>query len=214
MIILVSLIGAIVNHIRGGLLTKIVANYVSKKKKITYEEAVKEIEPFFKSFSKNLNAIVYAILFTYLVSVPFFSKDFFISLVIFYGSMRLGASMGWGGYILSMINKKVPHDRDDILLLDKWFRGNDEPILSGWAALSLRGFIWATCLYLGFLGIKYLGYSLSPNFYYIPFVGLSMGTCYLLAIEICNKITFRGNGWQWGEIIFGAFLWGGVSCLV
>lgn len=208
------LVGAIMNHVRGGLLTKIVANRVAKKRNISYTDAVTIVEPFFKTFSKNINAIAYGAFFSYLVGIDFLSKDWLVSMVIFYGSMRLGASMGWGGYISAMIDEKISHDRDDVLLLDKWFRGDDEPVLSGWAALSLRGFIWSNCLYLGFFVIQYLGYELSCSFHYIPFIGLSMGTCYLLAILICEKITFRGNGWQYGELLFGGVLWNLIAYLI
>ena len=201
MIILISLIGALTNRIRGGWLTDIARkkNWISSQEEIPYV--------------KDFNDFVYALVFSCLID---FRYDWTAlgGFLILFGSMRLGRSMGWGGYISAMIDKEIDHNRDDILLLDKWFRGNDEPILSGWAALSLRGFIWSTCLYLGFLGVKYFGYELSPNFYHIPFIGLSMGTCYLLAIEICNKITFRGNGWQWGEIIFGGVLWGSIALLI
>lgn len=208
------ILGGIMNHVRGGLLTKLIAKRLAKKRKISYQEAVKEVEPTFKTLSKNLNAIVYAFLFSYLIEIPLLSKDWFISLAILYGSMRGAMSMGWGGYISSMIDKKIDHNRDDVLLLDKWFRGNDEPVLSGWAALSLRGFICSTILYLGFLSISHLGYELSPNFYYISFVGLSMGTCYLIAILMCEKLTFRGNGWQYGELLFGGVLWQSIACLI
>lgn len=201
MIILISLIGALTNRIRGGWATDIARKY----KWIDSKEEVPNVKAF--------NDIVYALVFSWVVGLKLQYSDLAVLLILFL-SMWAGRSMGWGGYISAMIDKKIDHDRDDILLLDKWFRGDDEPILSGWAALSLRGFIWSTCLYLGFLAISHLGYELSSSFYYIPFIGLGMGTVYLLAIEVCNKITFRGNGWQWGELIFGSVLWGGVTWLI
>lgn len=201
MIILISLLGALINRIRGGWATDIARKY----KWIGSKEEVPNVKAF--------NDIVYALIFSWVIGLKLQYSDLAVLLILFL-SMWAGRSMGWGGYISAMIDKKIDHHRDDILLLDKWFRGNDEPILSGWAALSLRGFIWSTCLYFGFLGVKYFGYELSPNFYHIPLVGLSMGTCYLLSILICEKLTFRGNGWQWGEIIFGGVLWGSVALLI
>lgn len=195
------IIGAITNRIRGGWATDI----ARKKEWISTKEEI----PFVKDF----NDFIYASLFSCLIAL---NRDWtcFAVFALLFSSMRLGRSMGWGGYISAMIDQKIDHRRDDVLLLDKWFRGNDEPVLSGWAALSLRGLIWSTCLYLGFLGIKYLGYDLNNNFHYIPLIGLSMGTCYLIAILVCERLTFRGNGWQWGELLFGGVLWQSVAWLI
>lgn len=201
MIILISLLGAFVNRIRGGWATDIARKY----KWIGSKEEIPNVKAF--------NDIVYALVFSLVVGLKLQYSDLAVLLILFL-SMWAGRSMGWGGYISAMIDKEIDHNRDDVLLLDKWFRGKDEPVLSGWAALSLRGFMWTLCLYLGFLGIDYLGYELSSSFYYTSLLGLSMGTCYLVCILIAEKLTFRGNGWQWGELLFGAILWGGLACLI
>lgn len=198
---MIFILGALINRIRGGWLTDIARKY----KWIKPEEEIHNVKAF--------NDIVYALVFSWIIGLKLQYSDLAVLLILFL-SMWTGRSMGWGGYISAIIDKKIDHNRDDILLLDKWFRGNDEPVLSGWAALSLRGFIWSTCLYLGFLGIKHLGYELSSSFYYTPLIGLSMGTCYLAMTLLAEKLTFRGNGWQWGELLFGAILWGGVAWLI
>ena len=215
--IIIAAIGAIVNRIRGGWATDIAhaRGWLDKSKKI----------PFVKPF----NALVWATTWCFYLGFTWYA------FLILFLSMWAGGAIGWGGYIESMINKKINHDRDDLLLLDKWFRGNDEAVLSGWAATSLRGAIWSTSLYLGFLSLTFLSYYLPPSFHYIPLVGLLMGSVYLISMKICewisddyykltvilsniNILNFplmtkpvrlkRGNGWQLGEVLFGATLWG------
>lgn len=174
----------------------------------TFQIAVDKAERIFKSLGKNLNDLVYTLVFSYYLQIPLSAKGLLMNSFIF-ASMKLGRSFGWGGYIEAMISEKIQHNRNDVKLLDKWFRGNDVPVLSGWAALSCRGFMWSTCLYLGFLACTYLGLILTQASHYLPLAGLSMGTIYLLTIKI-NKST----GWQMGEILFGAALWGSVAYLV
>ena len=204
--LIISLLGALMNHIRGGFLTSVAIKFYIKK--YSFEMAKKKAEAFFKPLGKNLNDFVYTFIFCFLLPTPFSVKALLINPIIFV-SMRIGRSFGWGGYIEAMVSEKIQHNRNDIKILDKWFRGDSVPVLSGWTALSCRGFIWSTCLYLGFLASSYIGLDLNYNYHFIPFVGLMMGTIYLLAIKI-NKST----GWQIGEILFGAYLWGSVSYLV
>lgn len=47
-------------------------------------------------------------------------------------------------------------------------------------------------------------------------VGLLMGSAYLLAMEICQRIPgmVRGNGWQVGEYFWGFILWGSLAYLI
>ena len=199
--IIFALLGALVNRIRGGWATDFARskNWISEKDKIPKV--------------KLLNDIIYSTAFAVLLDFRDSWNDLFCVLILF-GSMALGRAMGWGGYISAMIDKEIDHNRDDVKILDKWFRGNDEPILSGWAALSIRGFMWSSCIYLGFLAISFLGHDLPNSFHYIPLVGLFMGSSYLLAITVCDKLSFRGNGWQYGEMLFGGVLWGLIYYLV
>jgi len=211
---MIYILGAIMNHVRGGFLTVLVTEYYYMRKyNDTYEVAVVKAEKIFKSLGKNLNDFVYALTFSIYLSVPVSWKGSLI-FIIYFLAMRAGRSFGWGGYITSMIKKKVPHDRDDVKILDKWFRGNDEPVLSGWAALSFRGLMWTSLLYLGFLLSTLLGMDFPSTYHYIPLVGLSMGSIYLLSMKLGELITTRGNGWQFGELYFGAALWGGTGYLL
>lgn len=212
---IVALIGGISNRIRGGWLTDIV-------RKMPKTKGILESIGLF-GYRKSSGGEVYyvkdfnALLFTSIMASKINVGQNWLGIAAFaiiYSFMKLGASMGWGGYISAMIDEKIDHNRDDVKLLDKWFRGNDEAVLSGWAALSLRGFVWTNSLYLGFMCVKYLGYSINNNFYYMPLLGLAMGTIYLLSVEICERVTFRGNGWQWGEIAFGAYYFGGIYCII
>lgn len=125
--------------------------------------------------------------------------------------MMCGRSFGWGGYIAGMIDKKIDHNRRDVKFIDYLFlKGDNNPVLRCWAALSVRGLMWSFCLCSGFYAIKLLGFELSDRIIFILPSGLLMGSAYFLAITICDKLTFRGNGWQYGELLWGAILWG--SC--
>jgi hypothetical protein len=55
----------------------------------------------------------------------------------------------------------------------------------------------------------------SESFLIFP-VGLLMGSAYLLAMEICQRIPgmVRGNGWQIGEYFWGFILWGSLAYLI
>lgn len=199
--ILVIILGGIMNRIRGGTLTDIAWRYGWLQK------------PNEVPFVKDFNALVYATIFS--IALGFENNwQSILGFAILYGSMKLGGSFGWGGYLTAMIDKEIDHNRDDVKFLDKWFRGNDEPVLSGWAALSIRGAMWTVSLWLGFFLVKLFGFNISSSYNFIPLVGLAMGTIYLALIETCERLTFRGNGWQWGEIIFGAYLWGFIYYLV
>jgi len=214
-ILVVSIIGGISNRIRGGTLTDYIRtkpklkDFLTKIKLYNYKEDVRgELD-----YVKDFNALVFASCISYGLEIR---SDWtgLAAFILLYGSMRLGGSSGWGGYITAMIDKKIDHNRDDVKLFDKWFRGNDESVLSGWAALSLRGVMWATTIHIALAIIEYIGYDVAESFKQIPLLGIAMGSIYLAAIEICERLTFRGNGWQWGEVAFGAYFFGGVFCLI
>lgn len=188
--LLVSLIGAISNRIRGGGLT----DYVNRRPKlINLFSKIGLYKDGGVNGVKDMNAVFFALTFgllTKLYASPFY-----------YLAMRVALALGWGGYIGAMIDRKIYHNRDDVTILDKWFRSDKHPVLSGWAALSVRGLMATIILALPFI-------YFTSNWLSMMLVGLTMGSCYLLACEVCQRITTRGNGWQWGEIIFGGVLWG------
>lgn len=211
---MILLIGALINHIRGGYLTVLVAKYYYMPKyNCTYEVAVVKAEKIFKSLGKNLNDTIFAFTFCFYLKISI-GWLFLEAFTIYFLCMRAGRSFGWGGYISSMINKQIDHGRDDVKLLDKWFRGNDEPVLSGWAALSCRGFMWSSLLYFGFFLTTLLGVEVAESYIYIPLLGFTMGSAYLFSMWLGERITTRGNGWQIGEVVFGAILWGGSGYLL
>lgn len=195
---MILLLGAIFNRIRGGWLTDLVNKTTTIKKILIKLKIYREGEV---QHVRDLNAVTFSLVYCY-----YFSINYHYSF-IFYLSMRLAASFGWGGYISAMIERKIDHDRDDVKLLDKWFRSDRRPVASSWAALSLRGVMWSTSIYLAFLIFEQLGYSFNDSFHYIPLVGIAMGSIYLLSCEIMQRITIRGNGWQLGEVLFGAYIW-------
>jgi len=192
------ILGAIFNRIRGGWLTDLVDKTTATKKiliklKIYRKNEVQHV--------RDLNATIFAI--TYCL---YFNIDIKY-IIIFYLSMRLAASFGWGGYIEGMISKEIQHNRNDVGLLDKWFRSDRHPVASSCAALSFRGVMWSTSIYLAFLSLTYFGYEFNPSYHYIPLLGFAMGSIYLASCEIMQRITIRGNGWQLGEVLFGAYIW-------
>ena len=211
LIALIALIGATVNRIRGGGLTDIVRTkpklkaFLEKIKLFGYKKEKKGTVYYVKDF----NDLVFAYCFTFWMPLAWESLACFL---LIGAGMRGGRSFGWGGYIESIVDEKINHDRDDILFLDKWFRGNDEAVLSGWAALSIRGLIWSALTYLGFYLASFFGYpAINP---YAALIGLSMGTVYLFTVEVCERLTFRGNGWQYGELLFGSVFWGGFAIAI
>lgn len=192
------ILGSIFNRIRGGWLTDLVDKTTTLKKiliklKIYREKEVQHV--------RDLNATAFALTYCYCFNVEY------RYMIIFYLSMRLAASFGWGGYIEGMISKKIQHNRDDVSLLDKWFRSDRHPVASSWAALSFRGMMWSTSIYLAFAILDYFGYEFGDSYHYIPLLGFAMGSIYLASCEIMQRITQRGNGWQLGEVLFGAYIW-------
>lgn len=217
---IIFLLGGILNRIRGGWLTDIARS----KNIIGFKDEIPHVKTFFDfcfaaffTLYLHLNPISFAILFT---------------------SSWVGRASGWGGYLSAMADEEIDHKRDDILLLDKWFRGNDEPVLSGWAATSLRGFIWSISLYSGFALVDHFDKDLNNSFRYISIIGLAMGTIYLFSFYLCSlrivkslyyqlssfladlKIMtkpvslVRGNGWQLGEFLFGGYLFYSIYILL
>lgn len=209
---MIFLLGGILNRIRGGWLT----DFARAKNWISYRDKI----PFVKAFFD----ISYAAFFTLCFNLSL------LSFVILFVTSWIGRSFGWGGYLSSMADKEIDHDRDDILLLDKWFRGNDEPVLSGWAATSVRGLIWSASLYCGFLLVDVYDKPLNDDIKYISISGFAMGSIYLFSFYLCSltivkslyyqltsflvdiKVRYnavslvRGNGWQLGEFLFGGYI--------
>lgn len=209
--VLIAILGAVMNKIRGGLIADKYYNWLIKD---GYEpvDAIYKAEKFWKPFAKHFNAFVFAVVFMLRLD-PIYQTQGLLCLVMLYAGMLGGSSWGWGGYVTAKIDKKIDHDRDDVKLLDKWFRGNDEPVLSGWAAMSVRGFMWTGCIAISFIIMKAFGVVVPNKVFWIAPVGLTMGTCYLVSMEICQRIPgmIRGNGWQIGEYVFGAVVWGSLA---
>ena len=185
-----TVIGAISNRMRGGGLHDVVSanpNLIKLCSKLRLWKNGSLL------YVKDLNALIFGCWFGYLTTFGF--------IPLYYLAMRISFAPGWGGYIGAMVDRKTYHDRKDVLLLDKWFRSNTYPVLSGYLALTLRG-LMTTCI----LALPFIPYT--PHWILLMLIGASMGSIYLLCIEVCGRITNRMNGWQWGEYVYGAFLWG------
>lgn len=193
--IFIFFLGAFFNRIRGGWLFDLAQKYPTLCKIIIALGLMEKDEI---RFVKDLNAIVYGIVFASVVG------NYWLALV-FYASMRAAFSFGWGGYIDGMINCRIDHGKTDVRILDALL-SHKHPVFTCWLALSLRGLMASIILSIPF-------YFFTAGWIAIAYTGLLMGTIYLLACEICERVTFRGNGWQWGEVVFGGYLWATIYLL-
>jgi hypothetical protein len=196
LLILITLLGAVMNRIRGGWLADFIYPYPERIKLLERFKLMKEGE---MVGVKMLNAAVFGIVFGLLTN-PYLIPIHALVL-------RLAFAPGWGGYIGAILDRKIYKDRRDILILDKWFRGEKFPVFNGWAALSLRGLMLTAVL-----AVPFIFYT--KFWFLMGLVGLTMGSCYLIPAIICEHFGNRQSGWQWGEIFFGAVLWGSYYYLL
>lgn len=212
--ILLALIGALANHIRGGLLTVLRMEYLMKRYGYTWGQVSEMVGNTLKTLGKQGNHILFALLYTTQLYVsPWYLVG--LSSVLLYAGMYGGASMGWGTYINGMISREI-RDEKEITVIDSLvLKGKtDHPVLRNTVALSLRGLLWTICLSVAFSLVSIFTKVSALLIFGILPVGLLMGPTYLLAMEICQRITFRGNGWQVGEYFWGFVLWGSVAILI
>lgn len=189
---IVSYVGAVLNRVRGGGLHHTVEKYKSLKAFCKKYNLLAEDGSI--KFVKDIHALAFAILFGYLTNMYY--------VVLYFAAMRLNFGPGWGGYIGAMVDKAITHNRRDVLILDKWFRSDRHPVFSGWAALTLRGLMGTAILALPF-------WFFSNHILVLVLCGLSMGTVYLISIELAGKLAKdRCKGWHYGEYFYGALLWG------
>lgn len=157
----------------------------------------------FPNFNKPINIVAFGV-FTYLVNqCPI---QFLTACLM----MWLGASIGWGRYIGALGGwedkplKEFPAFDE---IADEFARvfypkGSKKYMrLWGFIGLTLRGGLWGFCLTVS-------------HFTVLPLViGLLMGLCYLICIELARKLINKpGKGWEWGEFLFGGVLW--FSCFI
>jgi hypothetical protein len=198
MILSISIIGAIINRIRGGEATDLLRNsgIIAKNKSV----------PFVKDFNDVVFGSLFTLAFTHSLSLQ--TLGIF---VILFSAMRAGRSFGWGSYIGGIIDRKVS-DRVDVEFISQFLLlKKDHPVLRETAALSVRGLMWSFFLFVGFCMVGEMTYCAYLSFFWILPLGLLMGPCYLLTCTVCEKFTFRGNGWQYGELLWGAVIWGGCA---
>lgn len=198
--IIIALLGALLNRVRGGGLTDLVWKY-----NIAHERD----ETFWKKFSKHSNDIVFGLVFSFLIGFNFWA---FLILVV---SMWIGRSWGWGRYIGGIIEEKV-RDEQEVEWIDNLVLNEDNyPILRNTIALSFRGLMWSLCIVFGFSIIASAGLTpLSLSFILIAPVGLLMGPTYLFTIKILDQKFNLGSGWGLGEILFGFILWGLIAYIL
>lgn len=212
MLILISLLGAVLNKFRGGSLTDISEDLLLKW---GYEpvDAISIAKKYVKPFSKQLHAIVFGLLFAETICSEL-SLQYLICAIILYAGMIAGASFGWGNYMEAMISGKADMNRTDAPIADEvFFNLARKPVLAGWTALTIRGLMWTACIAASLVIIHSAVASMPLKAFLILPVGLSMGSVYLLSMEICQRIKglIRGNGWQLGEFTFGAIIWGSMA---
>lgn len=212
--ILIALFGALMNHIRGGLLAVLRIKYVAVRDKISYWEANPKVSRIFNTIGKQGNHILFSVVFTASLHIQDWRLAL-LSLLVLYIGMFGGAAPGWGTYINGMINREI-RDEEEISFIDKLVLTGkaDHPVLRNTIALSLRGVMWTACLAVAFFILSLFDIASPYLIFGILPVGLLMGPTYLLAMEICQRITTRGNGWQIGEYFWGFVLWGCIAILI
>lgn len=211
-ILLFSLLGALINRIRGGFATDLYAEYLVSKG-LTFKKAIEEAEKTVKTASKHLNHLVFAVAFATLFLCSGYYHTFWTLILLSLG-MLSGSSFGWGNYIEAMISNKVDYDRTDAPVSDwVFFKLAHKPILAGCFALSVRGLLWTSCLGIALTILSEIGCIFDTNAFYIIPMGLLMGMVYLVCIELCGLFSEvgRGRGWQVGELAWGAILWGSLA---
>lgn len=97
---------------------------------------------------------------------------------------------GWGAYLGALLMGSKPHEECE-LIDDLLVKLEFKPKLWGFCGTCLTGLI-----------ITFL-WGLFLNSLAVMISGLAMGICYWLGSKINNE---GKNGWNWGEIIFGAYL--------
>lgn len=193
--ILFSIIGAFLNRVRGGHLADLIRVRpkplsLARKLKLWDEEKQK------LNYVKDFNF--------FCLSAYICSSQGWIFLPVFYGSLKLAFSFGWGNYIGAIVNGTETLGRDDVKIIDKYIFDRPEiPLLArGILAMTARGLILSLCLYLGFVVAYFFGNDLANPL--IAFIGLPMGLIYWIA-KLISKSTW--NIWGVGEYLFGAYLW-------
>ena len=116
--------------------------------------------------------------------------------------MVVGQAPGWGRYIGALGGWEEEE-------LDEWWPADvlirdmrDEPKLWGFTGLVLRGFFWGACLGLPLLS------------WWPVLAGMAMPFCYAGAFAVCRWLVTSnpdGDGWELGEVLFGALLWGAAG---
>lgn len=216
MVLSIALLGALMNKIRGGLLAALYAKRLVRLYHLPFVEAEQRAENKFKFFGKHIHHLVFALVFTLIISPVTTSQriDCFLLLSV---AMLAGSCMGWGNYINAMIDGTVDKNRKDAIIADGiFFALSDRPVLAGFFALSFRGLMWTSLLIISLFMIALFLIPISGKSFLIFPVGLLMGSAYLLAMEICQRIPgmVRGNGWQIGEYFWGFILWGSLAYLI
>jgi len=216
MILSIALLGALMNKIRGGFLAALYAKRLVRLYHLPFVEAEQRAESKFKFFGKHIHHLVFALVFTLIISPVTTPQKVGCFLLLSVG-MLAGSCMGWGNYINAMIDGTIDKNRKDSIIADGIFFGLcDWPVLAGFIALSFRGLMWTSLLIISLFVIALSDILISSESFLIFPIGFLMGSAYLLAMEICQRIPgmVRGNGWQVGEYFWGFILWGSLAYLI
>lgn len=208
-VLLISALGALLNRVRGGGLSKgrkSISSWAERHLPGPLSWVVSRLVD-----GKILNAIVFGL------AMGLLSQHWYVGLTSFL-AMLAGQAPGWGDYIgaaggwrlgpaflpegtkLSDLATDSPEYKkfkplDESPLID-WlvepFR--ESPVIWGVSGLVLRGALWGSCISLAILDIWPLIFS------------VLMGPVYYI---ITRKS--RGHGWERSEIVFGAVLWAGAA---
>jgi len=205
MILYTAFLGALMNKIRGGILTDLMWSVG----RLFGKDWTKSEVP----LTKTLNDLVFAGAFTCVISGgSVYTLDALYMFIALFLSMMIGNRFGWGSYINGMFQDKIGIDiRKQISWIDNLvFPSKSHPDLRNCLALSLRGLMWTLPLTIAFWICSLLGFYIAPTFVWIFPLGLLMGFVYLFTT---NEI-IEHSGWAWGEILWGYILWGACAALI
>jgi len=210
MIYLIALLGALMNRIRGGMLS---GSYIA--------QCIGSTNIFLVLTAISLLACGRGILLTMVILIG-----------VFFGEM-----LGWGRYIgaLGGWEKKPPNEvkfidemLDDFGLTPKYKNLNQHAVkyedikalkLWGFVGLSIRGAFWGLCITTSIIFMLLITHIFGFNMH-IPWTlfilpttfGCLMGVCYYATIMFSKRfLADARKGWPLGEYVFGGLLFAGCA---
>ena len=137
--------------------------------------------------------------------------------------MLAGSSYGWGRYIGAIGGwEQGPLEEDELVdLFIGWLKPNSHEGIDEAGNLvtiysSQNKLFWWGMVGLSLRGVHWAWFLIPIAGWWVLLVGAQMGVAYYLMLKLArnlNRTNWKGDGWEWGEICYGALLWGTVLLL-